>query len=59
LCTSLTNSTAAAPFSWAASVLRHALDGSDVTTPSNGLFGSRSRGSWSSTSTIRPFTSPW
>ena len=34
------------------------VDDSDVTTPSNGLFGSRSPGSWSSASTILPFTSP-
>src|SRR5213075_1459367 len=38
LCTSATKSTAAAPASCAASALRHAVDGSDVTTPSNGLF---------------------
>ena len=40
----LFSATATAPFSCAASALRHAVDGSDVTTPSNRLAGSRSPG---------------
>ena len=47
-----------APRVCAASALRQGVDGSEVTTPSNGLFGSRSPGSWSRMSTILPLTSP-
>ena len=41
-----------APFSWAVSALRHGVAASLMTTPSNGLLGSFSPGSWSRTRTI-------
>ena len=46
-----------APFSWAVSALRSGVAASLVTTPSNGLLGSFSPGSWSRTRTILPRTS--
>ena len=46
-----------APLSWAVSALRTGVAASLMTTPSNGLLGSFSPGSWSRTRTILPRTS--
>ena len=57
LCTSDTKRMPAAPFSWAVSALRNGVAASLMTTPSNGLLGSFSPGSWSRTRTILSRTS--